>query len=400
MASKLYRYRKNSWRFAVSQGFTKVTDPVTGKTRLKRNQKWFTITARTRKEAEAKMAEILDQLNKGTYVEPSKKTLAEFLREDFIPHLQAKGRSPSTVRGYQINIEQHIIPHLGDLPLEKIAPIHIEGWLNTVTLTNGGRPTARSLQYWRAILHRALEYAVEMDLLPRNPVDKVKPPKVERRKPESFSREELEKILDAAKSSRYYALIATAAMTGARLGELLALRWDAVDFEQGTITIRRTLLDTGNQRTGREPFFKETTKDNEIRVVPMAAPLVSILKNWRKRWIEERMAIGGGYFDRFNLVFPTETGWPMSESNINRDWKVIFEKAGVRKLSPHKLRHSFATRALDAGADLDTVAAILGHSSVLVTKQFYVDSREEAKKSAVNRLADFLLSTGSLDARS
>ena len=183
-------------------------------------------------------------------------------------------------------------------------------------------------------------------------------------------------------------LVMAALYTGARVGELLALRWDDVDFAAGSLTIRRTLVDPGKQQDGREPLFKESTKDDEVRVVPIAPELEAALKQWRHRWERERKAVGGGYFDRFNLVFVTETGWPMSPRNVNRDLAALLKAAGVRRLSVHKLRHTFATRMLDAGADIDTVAELLG-DELQTVKKYYVGDRPEAKKAAVERLGRY-----------
>lgn len=405
MASKLRRRGKNSWQFAVSDGTTIVTGPD-GRKRRRPVLRWFTIQAADAREAKRKQAEILDRLAKGTYVEPSKLTLAEFVREHFLPHLAAKKRSPATIASYRGYLEGHILPALGHLRLEQIAPIHVEQWLNTVRrrprVPDRGEAAApkpsrkpdlepRTRQYLRAILHRCLQYAVEMELLARNPVAKIKPPKVVRGKPDAYSAEETAKLLDAALRYRVGALIATALYTGARLGELLALRWSDVDFAAGVITYRRTLWDPGSQREGREPHFKESTKDDEVRVIPMAPELVPILRAWRRRWVEERLAAGTEYHDRFGLVFPTETGWPQSRSNVNRELGRVVKAAGVRRLSPHGLRHTFATRLLDAGVDIDTVAELLG-DDIQTVKKHYVADRPEAKKAAVQALGRLLRS--------
>lgn len=115
-------------------------DPATGQKRRRPVVKWFVIQADSRKEAEAKQAEILDKLAKGTYVEPSKLTLAEFLEQHFIPHLVAKGRSLATVESYRRNIKEHIIPHLGHLRLDQLAPLHIEQWINCHHVAHRQKP--------------------------------------------------------------------------------------------------------------------------------------------------------------------------------------------------------------------------------------------------------------------
>lgn len=239
------------------------------------------------------------------------------------------------------------------------------------------------------ILRRALQYAVEMELLPRNPADRVKAPKVVYGRPEAYTREEVERILAVCPRYRIGALVTAALYTGARLGELLALRWLDVDFTAGVITFRRTLIGAGSQKDGRDPLCKESTKDNEIRDVPMAPELAETLRAWRRRWAEERMKVGGGYFERFNLVFPTATGWPMSHRNAQRDSAALLKAAGVRRLSPHKFRHTFATRLLDAGADVDVVAELLG-DDLQTVKRHYLGDRPEAKRAAVRQLAAYL----------
>lgn len=388
MASKLRRHGKNSWQFCVSQGTTIVTDPVTGEKRRRPVVKWFTIQADSKAAAEAKQAELLAQFAAGTYIEPSKLRLADFL-DQFISHVEAKKRSPSTVESYKRIIADRIKPVLGHLPLEKVAPLHVEQFLNGLRCKNGKEPSARTVEYTRAVLHRAFEYAREMELIARNPVAKVKPPEVVRGRPDAFTKEEVDAILAVAPKYRIGALIVAAILTGARIGELLGLRWDDVDFQAGTITFRRTLVHLGSQKDGTEPLFKEYTKDKEIRVVPMAPDVREALAVWRRRWVEERLKAGTGYHDRFGLVFPTETGWPMNRHNVNRDLAALLKAAGVRRLSIHKCRHTFATRLLDAGADVDVVAKLLG-DDLKVVQDFYVGERSEAKKAAVERLSLYL----------
>lgn len=389
MASKLRKKGRNSWQFAVSSGTTIITDPVTGEKRRRPVVKWFTIQADSKAEAEAKKAEILAQLAAGTYIEPSKLRLADFLDQYFIPHLEAKERSPHTIESYKRIIVDRIKPHLGHLPLEKVAPLHVERFLNEFRLKNGRKPSARTVEYTRAVLHRAFEYAREMELVARNPVTKVKPPTVVRGKPTAFTKDEVNRILAVAPRYRIGALVVTAIFAGARVGELLGLRWDDVDFQAGTITLRRTLVHPGSQRDGVEPLFKEYTKDKEIRVIPMAPDVREALAVWRRRWVEERLKAGTGYHERFNLVFPTETGWPMNRHNVNRDMAALLKAAGVRRLSIHKCRHTFATRLLDAGCDVDVVAKLLG-DDLKVVQDFYLGERPEAKKAAVERLSAYL----------
>lgn len=403
MASRLRRHGKTSWQFCVSSGTTVVTDPVTGQKRRRPVVKWFTITAETKPEAEAKKAEVLSQLARGAYVEPAKLTLREFVETHFLPHLAAEERSPSTIDSYRRICAQHILPALGHLPMDKVTPVHVSQWFDALqtkprTKPNGDayrpahKPSLRSRQYWRAVLHRVFAYAVELEMLARNPVAKIRPPRLPKRKPDAFTADEVAAILAAAPKYRVGALVATALLTGARVGELLALRWDTLDMAAGSVTLRRTLLDAGNQKEGREPVFKESTKDSEARTIPLAPELVPVLRAWRRRWVEERLKAGTGYHDRFGLVFPTETGWPQSESNVNREFRRVCHAATVRRLTVHCMRHTFATRLLDAGADIDTAAELLG-DDIQTVKRNYIGDRPEAKKAAVQALGRLLAST-------
>lgn len=391
MASRLYKHGERSWRFCVSLGTTITTDPATGQQRRRPVVKWFVIQADNRKEAEAKQAAILDAYTKGQWVEPSKLRLGEFLLDHFLPHLRAIKRSPSPIESYERVIRTYILPYLGDIPLEKLSPLHVQTWLNTVTTRRGKgrRPSARSLQYWHAILRKALNFARKMKLVATNVATDVEAPKVPKRRPDAYTREEVDKLLAAAERYRLYPLLMTAVYTGARVGELPALRWSDVDFQAETITFRRTLVDPGKQREGIEPLVKESTKDDEIRIVPVAPELKAALQAQRNWWLQQRMRVGGDYFDLFELVFPTETGWPNRRHNVNRDLAAVAKAAGIRRLSPHKLRHTFATRLLDAGADLDVVAELLG-DDIQVVKDFYVGDRPEAKRMAVRQFSAYL----------
>ena len=170
-----------------------------------------------------------------------------------------------------------------------------------------------------------------------------------------------------------------ALFTGLRRGEVLALTWDDIDFENAVIYVNKALVRVRNYDGRKEKTrleIGEPKTESGKRVIPMIDTLIPILKEQKKR---------AGKTDS-NLVFPSESGGYIDPGNYNRKFYKIIEAAGIPKANPHSLRHSFATRALEAGVDLKTTQELLGHSSIDITANLYTHALMEHKREEVQKL--------------
>jgi integrase len=167
---------------------------------------------------------------------------------------------------------------------------------------------------------------------------------------------------------------------GLRRGEALALHWADVDLVDGVIRVRHTL-----QRTGGQLRVGPVKTDGSERSVALPPGLVEALRRHRVQQAAERQAAGDDWREH-GMVFTTKIGTPIEPRNLNRHFDRLCEKAVVRRIRVHDLRHSCATLLYDQGVPIERIQDVLGHSSPTVTKTIYVEVTRKIQKDAVDRL--------------
>jgi integrase len=312
----------------------------------------------TKRQAEEWLRDVLDQASRGTLVGLVRtgvtvdEACTEFLR--YLEH--DRGRKPSTVRGYRWLIRGHISPAFGDMRLENVTPAMVEAWAARLP----GTPASRRKIIVTA--HGIFERARKAFGLPANPVADVEKPPLRRSGDIAvYSPEEVWAIVRAAASEQDAAIYLTAAFTGLRMGELIALRWRDVDFANQTIRVRASY--TIGQLT--------TPKSGKVRAVPLAPDVATALARLSKR------AVSTG---DDHLVFLGDFGEYLDGSALRRRYKAALVRAGLRKLRFHDLRHTFGTRMI-AQADIRRVQEWMGHADVQTTMQYlhYAPRGDEAE---------------------
>ena len=170
-----------------------------------------------------------------------------------------------------------------------------------------------------------------------------------------------------------------ALLTGLRRGEILALTWNDIDLKECTISVSKTLNRIKNYDSEEKTklVVTEPKTATSTRVIPIVDCLVPLLK-------EQKELTKGN--NKLNLVFPSKTGNYIDPGNYNRKFYKIIKKLGLPKANPHSLRHSFATRALEAGVDLKTTQELLGHSSIDITANLYTHALMEHKRNKIKKL--------------
>jgi integrase len=312
----------------------------------------------TKRLAEDWLREVLHQARRGTLpgLVRTGATFADAAAEFLRYSEHDRGCKPWTVRGYRSTINAHLCPAFGEMPVEKITSIAIEDWIATVQ----GSPRTRNKLL--IVLHGVLRRAQKVYGLQGNAAAGVE--KVPQRASgdiEVFSPAEVFSLVRAADSRQDGAIYLTAAFTGLRQGELIALRWRDVDFAASALRVR------ASYGLGRV----SPPKSGKVRSVPLAPAVADALAALRGR---------EHFKDDDDLVFVGETGSYLDGSALRRRYKDALERAGLRPLRFHDLRHTFGTRTI-AKADIRRVQEWMGHADIQTTMRYlhYAPRREDAQ---------------------
>jgi len=278
----------------------------------------------------------------------------------------------NTYESYKWEIDTHISPVLGHIPLSALTPLYIQefytGKIEHGRIDKKGGLSSRVVQYLHSILHQALEKAVDLEMIDRNPCNKIKPPKNKKRPEEKIvylDREQLAKFLTASKDHRDYALIYTAAYTGMRQSELLALTWDNVFMKSQTIRIERAvnLLENGEFDDGR------TKNASSTRNIDISKRLISVLKAHKKAQLKYLAA--SSIRNKGNLVFIDPNGSYMNRKTLAQRFRNLADNCKHYEFTFKGLRHTHATILLSEGWYPNDVSKRLGHSSIDTTLRVY-----------------------------
>ncbi len=318
-------------------------------------------------------------LRKRTYVPPSQRTVEEFLIS-WLCTIHKQQLKPTTFTSYERIIRNHIVPAVGKIRLGDVKPSDIQKLYNSLLTKEGryGKTLApRSAQYAGAILKKALRYAVEVEgLLAFNPASRVPLPKSVPVVPTPWSFDELRVFFDIARDHRLFFFFRLSAFTGARRGELLALKWS--DFDGKAITINKSRVHAQNAVV--EQNSTKGGKGGQRRVA-LDPETVQLFNEHRKRQLEERLLMGAGWVEG-NYVFTQENGEPLDLGTPTHLFRKLSDRAGLRPIRLHDLRHLHATELLRLGEPLHIVADRLGHKDPMVTATVYAHISSEQKETA------------------
>jgi integrase len=336
----------------------------------------------TRRETTAWLAEIRLKAERGLLVEPSKVTLEEYLRH-WLEHVVRHTVRPWTFAGYESKVRVHIIPALGQVRLQALRPPDLEAFYSRKLAAGLSR---RTVEYLHAILHRALGHAERQGLIPFNPADRVRPPRPARTPGRLgvLSPEQARRFLEAARQYEYGPLFVLAVTTGMRLGELLGLKWQDIDFEAGAVHVRRALYRVRGEWVEGEP--KSAAGKRKITLPALA---VAVLKEHRVAQLEARLKAGAAW-EETGLVFTTATGRPIHPRNVNRALESVLKRAGLPRIRFHDLRHSHATLLLMLGENPRVVQERLGHSQITLTLQTYSHVLPDLQAGAARKIGEAL----------
>ena len=347
--------------------------------RLKRKA----VYGKTRAEAERKLRELLHQLDRGLRPAPERMTLGEFLTGWLAVHRDRL--RPTTIRRYEQVLEHLLLPTLGREKVVQLTPSTVERAL--ARLRSEGR-SVYAIRQARSLLRRALQDAVRDGLLTRNPAALVRPVPIDPPRPNVWSATEARQFLDAARDHWLWPLFALAVATGMRLGELLGLTWELVDLDGGSLVILHQLQRVDGVWRLVPPKSRQSRRS--LPLTPLARQALVRQREQQEEWRQAPGWVGNAW----SLVFTTTIGTPLDQRNVNRVFAQLSEQARVPRIRIHDLRHTAATLALEAGADLKTVSALLGHSQLSVTADYYAHVSRRLAEDALTRLDRLLAGAG------
>lgn len=337
MRGHIRKRSKDSWTVVVELP----RDPGT----KKRRQKWVTVKG-TRKDAERRLAELLVQADRGLFSQASgKMTLGEFL--DYFLEI-VKGKRENTYKGYARSFKAFRNLLGNDVKLANLETGAMQVAVNRLA----SRLKKSTVSEYFSKLNTAMRYAVKTGLIIRNPCEGVIVNKPDWGEKTVWDDDQANRFIRICKNTgkEYAALFILLLKTGARIGEVLALRWSDVDFEAGTIHITRTVSGSG---------YNPPKSKNSIRKVPLDAGTLKMLSKHKIQQNREKLLHGRAYNPE-NLVFCSSDGGKLSYQAVHKAFNCIVEKAGLPRITIHGLRHTHATFLLRHGHSVNLVAERLG----------------------------------------
>ncbi len=344
-----------------------------------------TLYGKTRAEVAAKLSKAISDRESGLTFDAENVAVAEYL-ERWLQGSVCNSVKQRTFENYAYVVRLHLIPGLGHIKIKALTPAHIQGMYRS-KLDSGLSP--RTVQLIHTTLKKALKQAVRWGLVPRNVAEAVeapKPAKNTKKEMHPLTSEQARVLLEAAGGNRLEALYVLAITTGLRLGELLGLRWQDVDLESGTLSVRQQLV-----RTKSDGLCFTTPKSAKgRRNVKLTSKAMHTLEDHRDRQLEQKQRLSDLWKDT-GLVFTSQVGTPLDPSNLTyHTFQPFLKRAGLPKIRFHDLRHTCATLLLGQNVNPKVVQEMLGHANISETMDTYSHVLPSMQETAVSGIENAL----------
>ena len=397
MAGSIEKRGKNSYRLTVAEGFD-----LNGKPMIHRK----TVHG-TKKDAEVELAKFVTEVQNGLVVDGKSLRFSEFT-EIWKRDYGSKELAPTTYKRYCRMLETRLLPYFGHFYINKIRPTDIMKFYDLLEKDtqlvrkkgNNGSKTKKPLsgktilehhRLLRAMLHKAVYW----QLIVANPAERVQAPKAKKPKRRSYDDEQTKILLEnlellSVEDTKYKVAIILTIFTGVRLGELMGLEWQDIDFKNGIISINRSsqyLSDMG-------VFTKTPKTESSIREIAIPEFIISLLEEY-KLWYEEQKSIYGELWTNSDRLFVQADGKPMHPSSISKWFVRYVSTIGLPVINFHGLRHTNASLLVAQNVDIAVVSARLGHAQISTTLDFYVHPLLSHNRKAGYALENLLLPTRS-----
>ena len=397
MAGSIEKRGKNSYRLTVSEGFD-----LNGKPMIHRK----TVHG-TKKDAEVELAKFVTEVQNALVIDGKSLKFSEFT-EIWKRDYGSKELAPSTYKRYYRMLETRLLPYWGHFYINKIKPTDIMKFYDLLEKDtqlvrkkgNNGSKTKKPLsgktilehhRLLRAMLHKAVYW----QLIVANPAERVQPPKARKPKRKSYDDEQTKILLEnlellSSEDIKYKVAIILTVFTGVRLGELMGLEWQDVDFKNGIISINRS----SQYLTDMGVFTKVPKTESSIREIAIHEFIIFLLEEY-KLWYEEQKSIYGELWTNSDRLFVQADGKPMHPSTISKWFVKYVGQIGLPVINFHGLRHTNASLLVAQNIDIAAISARLCHAQISTTLDFYVHPLLSHNRKAGYALENLLLPTSS-----
>lgn len=302
--------------------------------------------------------------------------------EEWLAHYIEPTAKSRTYSRYSEIVSLHIIPKLGEYDLEELTPGILQKYVTELlqvgNLRTGKGLSPNSVSGIINVIQSSLRTAFNLGYVSSFTADRIKRPKIEEKEITCFTEQEQKKIEQAVLKSKKEKLfgIILCLYSGLRIGELLALRWDDIDMQKGTMTISRSCHD-GKDKTGTYTRIEDTPKTSSSRrIIPLPKQFLPLMKESKKKSNSEYVV--------------SKNGNPISVRSYQRSFELLQKRLNISRRGFHALRHTFATRAIECGMDVKALSEILGHKNPTITLNRYAHSLMEHKAEMMNRIGKLL----------
>ncbi len=339
------------------------------------------VLGKTQADVKEKLKKALADSQRLVLTKQGKYTVGTWMDAWFenVAKVKVRPSSHQTYRGY---IDNHIKPYIGNIPLEKLTTMELQKLYRKLLTSRRVERieaqklpkglSAKTVRNINQVISSAMDLAVAQKIILENPTNACSLPRVEHKEMQTISSEQLQAFPEEAKRSGVYEMYYIDLSTGLRRGELLGLKWEDIDMNQGIIRVRRQI----SRIDGKIVEAPLKTK-NSYRAVTISPQAIEVLKAQKEKANDE-------------YVFSSPNGGPISPDSVNNMLKRVLERAGIPKVRFHDLRHTFATLALQNGVDIKTVSGMLGHFSAGFTLDTYAHVTTVAQKEAVQTMGNVL----------
>lgn len=344
----------------------------------KRKQRWvgtgLSVNGNNKRRAEQKRKEILREAEEKALLS----NYDDILFSDYIQKWLEETKhtiAETTYSIYKNVINGVIYPYFAErkIKLSELKSYHIQDFY--AYKMEHDNVTANTIHHYQANIHKALKYAVKTELIKDNPADYIDLPKKQKHIADFYSPEELKILLQAAKGTDIEMVVYIAAWLGLRRGEIIGLKWNYVDFENRTISIKGTMA------KAKKTIYKETAKNtSSLRTLPMSEELTKYLYDLKERQIANKKRLGKHYIDKWkDFVCVRENGDILKLDYVTRHFPMLCEQCGLRRINLHELRHTNISLLLSAGVSIKEIQEWAGHSTYTTTADVYAHIQSQNK---------------------